>query len=601
MSSTTENGNGSGTFRLNPSRQEHPVELAEMDIEAELARFEAEERQRLGLGDDRSTKQHWVDVGAKPTFAADDQMRLTILSGGLSIAQDYLIQGAMQGAGYKFVALDTPNNDSFRIGKEYGNRGQCNPTYFTVGNLVKHLVSLRRQGMSTPDIINNHVFMTAGACGPCRFGMYVTEYRKALRDAGFEGFRVLLFEQTGGIDENDSVGQGETQGLKLDTKFFVALAKGAIIGDIFNLLYHRIRPYELEDGAADRAMKTAKTLVYKAFITKTSVWVALFKSRQAFARVKVDRTRVKPRVDVIGEFWAMTTEGEGNYFMHRFLEQEGAEIEVQILTTWILFLLWESRRDLRRRMTLRGVDGGQYGLADSESPWSSYLKLQATDLVARALFQGVAYFTGLYGHKLSNIDELARVTADFYNTELRGGKSYLEVGKLITNAAHRKADMTLSIKPFGCMPSSGVSDGVQTAITELYPGLIYLPIETSGDGAVNVYSRVQMMLFKAKLAAQREVDEALGYYALTSEQVNAFFRRFTIFQHPLFAPPVRRPTTAANMVELAGLFTRPLRWIKRALAKEPSHGYRPAPHRPLADGDQGRPPQPLGRELRVLQ
>ena len=41
------------------------------------------------------------------------------------------------------------------------------------------------------------------------------------------------------------------------------------------------------------------------------------------------------------------------------------------------------------------------------------------------------------------------------------------------------------------MPSSGVSDGVQSAITELYPEAIFLPIETTGDGAVNVYSRVQ--------------------------------------------------------------------------------------------------------------
>ena len=45
----------------------------------------------------------------------------------------------------------------------------------------------------------NYVFLTAGACGPCRFGMYVTEYRKALRDAGFDGFRVMLFQQTGGL------------------------------------------------------------------------------------------------------------------------------------------------------------------------------------------------------------------------------------------------------------------------------------------------------------------------------------------------------------------------------------------------------------------
>ena len=46
--------------------------------------------------------------------------------------------------------------------------------------------------------------------------------------------------------------------------------------------------------------------------------------------------------------------------------------------------------------------------------------------------------------------------------------------------------MTLSVKPFGCMPSSGVSDGVQCMITEHYPEASSAPIETNGDGEVNV-------------------------------------------------------------------------------------------------------------------
>ncbi len=77
----------------------------------------------------------------------------------------------------------------------------------------------------------------------------------------------------------------------------------------------------------------------------------------------------------------------------------------------------------------------------------------------------------------------------------------MEVGKLILNLESKKVDMTISVKPFGCMPSSGVSDGVQSLITEKYPEAIFLPIETTGDGAINAYSRVQMMLFKAKQAA----------------------------------------------------------------------------------------------------
>ena len=45
----------------------------------------------------------------------------------------------------------------------------------------------------------------------------------------------------------------------------------------------------------------------------------------------------------------------------------------------------------------------------------------------------------------------------------------------------------------------------------MYPQAIFLPIETTGDGAVNVYSRVQMQLFKAKQVAQKELDEAMQY------------------------------------------------------------------------------------------
>ena len=164
-------------------------------IEAELAKFEAEERGRLGLPTQHT--KNWIDQVPRE-FTAKQRAHTTILVCGLTMAHDLFIQSALRGIGYKVLAMDVPDNDALQYGREYGNRGQCNPTYFTVGNLVKYLDGLREQGMKTEDIVKNHVFITAGACGPCRFGTYVTEYRKALRDSGFEGFRVLLFQQTGG-------------------------------------------------------------------------------------------------------------------------------------------------------------------------------------------------------------------------------------------------------------------------------------------------------------------------------------------------------------------------------------------------------------------
>ncbi|HEX7838723.1 MAG TPA: 2-hydroxyglutaryl-CoA dehydratase, partial [Kofleriaceae bacterium] len=167
-------------------------------IEAELKQFEIEERKRLGLPIEGA--KHWFDEVPR-TFTRDQREHTTVLVSGLTMAHDLFVQAALRGIGYKVLAMDTPDNDALQYGREYGNRGQCNPTDFTVGNLVKYLDGLRGRGMSKEDIVKNHLFITAGACGPCRFGTYVTEYRKALRDSGFDGFRVLLFQQTGGLKQ----------------------------------------------------------------------------------------------------------------------------------------------------------------------------------------------------------------------------------------------------------------------------------------------------------------------------------------------------------------------------------------------------------------
>jgi hypothetical protein len=112
--------------------------------------------------------------------------------------------------------------------------------------------------------------------------------------------------------------------------------------------------------------------------------------------------------------------------------------------------------------------------------------------------------------------------------------------------------MTLSVKPFGCMPSSGVSDGVQSVITELYPDAIFCPVETNGDGAVKFYSRVQMYLFKARQRAQEEFQAALDEYGVTEEQVREYLREHPRMNHPFALPPHRAAGTGADLVHEVG-------------------------------------------------
>jgi hypothetical protein len=76
---------------------------------------------------------------AERAFTADERSRVTILFGGFTWKHEDLIRAVFHGCGYRCEKLPVPNVAAFQTGKEFGNNGQCNPTYFTVGNLVQHL------------------------------------------------------------------------------------------------------------------------------------------------------------------------------------------------------------------------------------------------------------------------------------------------------------------------------------------------------------------------------------------------------------------------------------------------------------------------------
>lgn len=487
----------------------------------------------------------WVDPPGAP-FLTEQRAHTTILCGGLTVAHDVLMASALQGLGYRMQVLETPDQAALRVGQEYGNRGQCNPTYFMVGNLVKFLLHLRdERGLSVEQIKRRYIYLTAGACGPCRFGAYVTEYRKALRDAGFEGFRIFIFQQKGGLRQ-----AGGDSGIDTGPAFFWALAKAFTAGDALNALAYRIRPYEVQVGATDRAVAEGREILSAALRQRRPLLPALLRVRRGFARVAVDRLQAKPKVGIIGEFWAMTTEGDGNYRLQRFLEAEGAEVDSQLLTSWLLYNLWQVRYDADRREGLPGRE---------RAPLKRKVTVRAAELALRATFQAVANSMGLHGYPLPDMDEIAALAHEHYDNQLRGGEGHMEVGKLIQNVLHQKVNMTVSVKPFGCMPSSAVSDGVQAKITQLHPQAAFCAVETSGDGAVNVHSRVQMTLFEARRRADEEHQRALAAAGLTAARAKAILGRTPGLRSPLFPLPSRHASSAANAARLAGLLRRALR------------------------------------------
>src|SRR5579859_274567 len=219
-----------------------PVGLVQIEdiIQQRLREERARLEKEAGLV--KHEAHHFKKPVEKP-FTAEQRGKTTLLFGGLTWKHEKLVHGALEGLGYRAEAVPTPNVKAFQTGKEYGNNGQCNPTYFTVGNLVQYLQTLEEQGLSKQEIIDRYVFFTAGACGPCRFGMYEAEYRLALRNAGFDGFRVLLFQQSGGLSQSDA-----EAGLEMNLDFFLGILNALNCGDVLNEVVYAIRPFEAHAG-----------------------------------------------------------------------------------------------------------------------------------------------------------------------------------------------------------------------------------------------------------------------------------------------------------------------------------------------------------------
>jgi predicted nucleotide-binding protein (sugar kinase/HSP70/actin superfamily) len=544
-------------------------------LEAERARLELEE----GLYS--AEHRHFKRPVERP-FTRDQRATTTLLFGGLTWKHEKLIHGALEGLGYKVRSLPVPDVKAFQTGKEFGNNGQCNPTYFTVGNLVQYLQSLEEQGISRERIINDYVFFTAGACGPCRFGMYEAEYRLALRNSGFDGFRVILFQQSGGLSQSDM-----EAGIEMSMDFFFSILNALNVGDVMNEAAYAIRPYEVVSGSTDQHLASAMDSLQETFRAKqpwklssgmerllgrkrdTAEYLGKFAAqlrddsyagalRNAAAlldSVEIDRLRVKPIVKITGEFWAQTTEGDGNFRMFQFLEREGAQVLVEPIGTWIMYMLHQVIQKYRDTKGLEeGVEVPSLwklpARARVESRFVTKLaKLKLAEVVFKREYHRLANTFGGLVHHLANQYELQRLGHPFYNSRAGGGEGHLEVAKNIYYANRNLAHMVLSLKPFGCMPSTQ-SDAAQTAVVSNHKSMIYLPVETSGEGEINAHSRVQMALGEARNKAKTEFADALRSTGLTLDQCRDFVNRHPEMKRPLYPVPHHQDVigVAANFV-----------------------------------------------------
>jgi predicted nucleotide-binding protein (sugar kinase/HSP70/actin superfamily) len=294
----------------------------------------------------------------------------------------------------------------------------------------------------------------------------------------------------------------------MNIPFRVNLMISILLADFLHIAECALRPRVKDKNDMFDALNKAEDMLYAAFRSKWYLFTiprALKKIGSMFAQIPVYKAHL-PLIYVTGEFFANLTHGEGNYDLRRFIMDDGCEVLPGLFAQRALYDNWR-----RRQEAIKGIT---YAKSKSEKKfWSKSLRSQNTsDRFINRFFNiykkaiNPAQFNGRAD--LMDLDHLAELGREHYHPEIFGGEGNLEIAEAIHYAD--SCDGFISCKPFGCMPSSGVSDGVQSKIISMYPQLNFLSIETSGDNEVSILGRVSMLLFKAKQKVYRDKKEKVS-------------------------------------------------------------------------------------------
>jgi predicted nucleotide-binding protein (sugar kinase/HSP70/actin superfamily) len=437
-------------------------------------------------------KSQWGGYNYLP-WLKKDKKKVTVLYNFVERRKSYFLRAHFERYGYIYRDLGDHVAEDVRWGKEYGNRMECNPMYFTSGSIIKNLFKIQKEtGLTKEDIVNKYVFLGGGGqCGPCRYGMYPQEYLKVINDAGFKGFRILIFSSD---IIQDPQPKGSAFTFSLPFKIDILLA--VVLADFMHIAECALRPYAKDKNLALSIIEKAEEILLDAFRSPfflLTVPVTLKKVSKMFAAIPRHEKKL-PKIFVTGEFFANLAHNEGNYNLRRFIMDEGCEVYPGLFTQRILYDNWRRSCEAKR--------GIQFASSTKEKAFhkSSLRKQNVSTAIVKWFWNSWKKSfnpSAFGGHaELLDLDELAETGRPYYHPEIFGGEGNLEIAEAVHYAD--KIDGFISSKPFGCMPSSGVSDGVQAKIMSMYPQLNFLSIETSGDNEVNILSRVSMLLFKAK-------------------------------------------------------------------------------------------------------
>lgn len=365
--------------------------------------------------------------------------------------------------------IEVLHNDSRAVideGLKHVHNDTCYPALCVTGQFIDALKSGKY------DTEHTAVMITQSG-GGCRASNYIPLIRKALK-AEFPKVPVISLNFAG--LEKDS-------GFPMGLKTLLKLAFSVFYGDTLMSLYNQCKPYELEEGASDKAredcLQIIRTAIDKNKYRSYKKWTNAMLER--FSQVKRSNEK-KVKVGIVGEIYVKYSP-LGNSHLEDFLYSEGCEPVVPALMDFVLYCAVNNINDAK--------------LYNKKSAATPLFKLAYKYL--HHVQVKIIRITEKYGFEpLHDFEHLRRCADKVINQGVKMGEGWLIPAEMAA-LAETGTDNIVCAQPFGCLPNHIAGKGTIRTLKQMYEHENIVAVDYDPSATkVNQENRIKLMLASAR-------------------------------------------------------------------------------------------------------
>lgn len=434
-------------------------------------------------------------------FVKDMKKDYTIVAPQMSPIHFSLVESVIRSGGYKFDILKHASREDVETGLKYVNNDACYPAIMVIGQLIDAIL----EGKYDPDKVCLAITQTGGMC---RATNYFGLIRKALIDAGYPQIPVIAIS-TQGLEDNP--------GFKVTPALLHRTVKALILGDLLMKCLYRVRPYEVEKGAANRLYEQWDVIVREALehhgFSKTAAKTPWLKRRylpypvlareivKSFDALPLKDVPRKVRVGVVGEILVKYQPDANNHVVD-VIESQDCEAVVpgimEFMTTRPYITDWNEK--------YLGTGGNKtlYALMR----WS-------LDRYNAPIKAAIATSHGKFKQD-DPMPELVEKAAEVTSIGVQAGEGWLLTAEIL-ELIEQGCPNVICAQPFACLPNHVTGRGMFGKIRRLHPEANIVSIDYDpGVSEANQLNRIKLMIAAAKKAHKAKFadgDEPQGFTA----------------------------------------------------------------------------------------